>query len=215
VIPLLIVRPEPAASRSALRATALGLSPILCPLFEIRPCPWTAPDPAQFDAVAMTSANAARFGGTQLACYRHLPLYAVGAATASAARSAGFESIVTGDADAAALFDRIVRDERARVLHLCGEDRIAAGNATAITVYSAIEFGDHVPAGRMVVLLHSPRAARRYAALCPDRAQVDLIAISDAAVYNAGSGWHSINTADEPNDAAMLALAATLCEGTV
>ena len=57
---LLVLRPEPGASATAGRARTLGLDPVLMPLFEIEPIAWTAPDPAGFDALLLTSANAVR-----------------------------------------------------------------------------------------------------------------------------------------------------------
>src|SRR3546814_7500043 len=65
-LPLLILRPEPGASMTAGRATALGLQPVCYPLFQVRPCVWDAPDPAEFDAIMLTSANALLHGGSQL-----------------------------------------------------------------------------------------------------------------------------------------------------
>ena len=60
---LLLLRPEPGLSASAERARALGLEVIACPLFAIEPVEWEAPDPADYDALLLTSANAVRHGG--------------------------------------------------------------------------------------------------------------------------------------------------------
>ena len=46
----------------------------------------------------LTSANAVRCGGEQLHSLRGLKAYAVGEATAEAAREAGFDIAATGDA---------------------------------------------------------------------------------------------------------------------
>ncbi|MDE2041836.1 MAG: uroporphyrinogen-III synthase, partial [Alphaproteobacteria bacterium] len=119
---LLILRPEPGASATAARAAALGFEAIPAPLFNIEPRAWPPVDPATLDAVMMTSANAARLGGSLLPAYWHLPLFAVGMATAQAACAAGFSSIHTGAGDVVALAE-ILRDHgMGRVLHLCGED---------------------------------------------------------------------------------------------
>src|SRR3546814_5342631 len=85
-VPLLILRPEPGASMTAGRATALGLQPVCYPLFQVRPCVWDAPDPAEFDAIMLTSANALLHGGPQLDRFKHLPAFAVGEATGEADR---------------------------------------------------------------------------------------------------------------------------------
>ena len=57
---MLILRPQPGADETAARARTLGLEPVVAPLFTIRPLAWEPPDPAEFDAVLLTSANAAR-----------------------------------------------------------------------------------------------------------------------------------------------------------
>ncbi len=77
----------------------MGYEAVVVPLFEVVPVAWDA-DPEQFDAVAMTSANAARHGGAGLARFTHLPLFAVGEATADAAREAGFNDVRVGSGNA-------------------------------------------------------------------------------------------------------------------
>ena len=41
--PLVILRPEPAATASAEQARAMGLEVVKIPLFEVVPVAWTAP----------------------------------------------------------------------------------------------------------------------------------------------------------------------------
>ena len=216
-VPLLVLRPEPGASRTADTARALGLSPVVRPLFAAEARDWAAPDAALFDAVMMTSANAARHGGAALAAYHHLPLYAVGPATAAAAHEAGFASVITGDADAAALAARIDADGRRHVLHLAGEDRTSLCDhrfvCTPVTVYAVVDRPVDLPRGRAIALLHSPRAARRFAAVCDGRDAVDVIAISAATAAAAGAGWRSVAAVAQPDDDAILALAVRLCDG--
>lgn len=219
--PLLILRPEPAAAATAARARAAGFDSICRPLFRVVPCPWDAPDPALFDAVMMTSANAARHGGATLAAYHHLPLYAVGEPTARAAADCGFTDIRAGDSDGVALVDRIVRDGRVNILHFAGVDRIGlTSDAVTITVravYAAEAIDpppalDDVLALNPVVLLHSPRAARCFAQIVPDRSAVRIAAISDRALAAAGDGWAAGASAASPSDDALLAVAAGLCD---
>ena len=94
---LVILRPEPGASATAARARAMGLEPVTMPLFKVEAVDWDAPDPGLFDALLLTSANAVRYAGERLRSLRQLPVYAVGEATAAAAREAGFEIASTGD----------------------------------------------------------------------------------------------------------------------
>ncbi|HEY0629709.1 MAG TPA: uroporphyrinogen-III synthase, partial [Sphingomicrobium sp.] len=63
---LLLLRPEPGLSASAERARALGLEVICRPLFEVEPVEWASPDPAAYDGLLLTSANAVRHGGPEL-----------------------------------------------------------------------------------------------------------------------------------------------------
>ena len=212
---LLVLRPEPGASETVRRARELGLAVTAAPLFEIEQLEWSPPDPGQFDGLLLTSANAIRHGGEGLAKFRGLPVYAVGDATAEAARQAGFDIKAVGDADAARLLGSI--EPELKLLHLCGYDRKATDGArqriSPIAVYRSSEVV--LPALRRiagsVALLHSPRAARRFAELVEERDSIALIAISAAAANEAGDGWQAVEVAEEPRDVAMLALAVRLC----
>ncbi|WCT73218.1 uroporphyrinogen-III synthase [Sphingomonas naphthae] len=217
--PLLVLRPEPGAGRTAERAQAMGLEAIVAPLFTVRPLAWTPPGPAAFDALMLTSAQALRHGG-DLSAFRALPVYAVGAATGDAARAVGFTQVHAGESDAAALLDRAVADGRGAILHLTGREHRAvihpATTVTRIAVYAA-DVVDTLPdvaadalARDAVALLHSPRAARTLAALSGWRGRI--AALSPAVAEAAGPGWHSVAVAAAPTDDALLAAAARLCE---
>jgi uroporphyrinogen-III synthase len=217
MIPLVILRPEPGATVTANRAGALGLTPRVHPLFAVAPAPWDAPDPALFDALLITSANAIRAGGGAVLLYRDLPVFAVGAATAQAARDAGFGRVIEGSGSAADALRTLAKAGHSRPLHLAGEDRTLYPHlpfsVTTRAVYAAQPIEVTLPTGRYVGLLHSARAATRFADLCPSPRLVELIAISAAVAEAAGTGWKSITIAPEPTDNAMLALAALLCDG--
>jgi uroporphyrinogen-III synthase len=47
---LVILRPEPGASATADRARAMGLEPVVMPLFKVEPVDWETPDAGSFDA---------------------------------------------------------------------------------------------------------------------------------------------------------------------
>jgi uroporphyrinogen-III synthase len=211
---LLVLRPEPGASATADKARKLGLGVVAVPLFAVEPVPWEAPEPARFDGLLLTSANACRHGGGGLNAYRGLPVYAVGEATAEAAREAGFVIAATGEAGIERLLGAI--DAELRLLHLCGEDRLAPEapqRVTSIPVYraSAVSAPDLSAASGAVALIHSPRAGRRFAERIEDRATIAVAAISEAAAEAVGGGWQSVEAADRPSDDALLALAARLC----
>lgn len=214
-----VLRPEPGASATVERARARGLDAFAIPLFAIEPVDWPAPDPGDFDALLLTSANALRSAGQQLAGLRALPVHAVGAATAEAAREAGFDIASTGDAGVERLLGSI--EPGLRLLHLCGEDRrtSAAGGhqVTAVPVYRAQprDEADLGQAEGSVALIHSPRAGERFARLVDElgiaRATIAIAAISGAAAAAAGGGWASADAAESPDDDALLALAERLC----
>ena len=209
--PLIIVRPEPGASATAAQARAMGIEARTIPLFKVVPLAWKAPDPHGLDALVMTSANAARHGGTELDKLKGLPVHAVGPATAAAARAAGFSVATVGEGGAR----DIALPGSERLLHLAGRDHVPVDSAGAIAVYEARAITR--PAGLdalgdCVVAIHSPRAGRRLAELVTSRARVTIAAISPSAAEACGGGWKRVHAAPQPTDAALLALAARLCE---
>jgi uroporphyrinogen-III synthase len=210
----IVLRPEPGARATVERARALGLDAVAVPLFEVEPIEWTAPHPRDFDGLLLTSANALRHGGAQLRALRGLKVYAVGDATADAARRAGFDIAATGEAGVERLLGSI--DVELKLLHLSGENRHKTDthpSVTAVAVYRArpVERPDLSSAGGRVALIHSPRAGRRFAELIEDRGSIALAAISSAAAEAVGTGWESVQSAERPSDEALLALTARLC----
>jgi uroporphyrinogen-III synthase len=210
---LLIVRPQPGADETAKRARALGLEPIVAPLFETHPLDWVPRDPGGFDAILLTSANAARLGGEALLPLLALPCYAVGERTAEAARAAGFANVMAGPSDGAALAAMAERDGARAMLHLGGRDHVPLAGATHIAVYASEPSGA-LPAnlGEVLVLVHSARAAERLAGLATDRGRIAIAAISAEAAAAAGGGWRRVAIAAAPRDEALLELAAKLCQ---
>ena len=214
---VLILRPEPGASATAARARALGLEPIVAPLFDVRAVPWEAPEPGRHDAMLFTSAHAPRLAGEPLGALTQLPAYAVGEATAAAARAAGFAYVRTGASDAAALADLAAADGVSRALHLCGREHLPFDRpglaVEARVVYAADprEGPVEVPTGA-IILLHSPRAAALLAARVADRSAVQLACISAAAAEAAGDGWAAKAVAGAPRDEALLEVARGLCQ---
>ena len=213
--PLVLIRPEPGLSASAARAEALGLEVVRWPLFQVEPVAWTVPDSSDVDAILLTSANAVRMAGSGLSQLLHLPAYAVGAATAAAARDAGFSIADVGEVGVDALLKRIPAETR--LLHLAGEDRITPSitrQVTSVTVYRsvALEQAPPIDLAGAVVVVHSPRAGTQLAALVADRISTSIAAISGTAAGACGAGWQLVAVADKPDDAALLSLAAKLCQ---
>ncbi|WP_293940474.1 uroporphyrinogen-III synthase [Sphingomonas sp.] len=216
---LTIIRPEPGASETVARAAAMGIEAVALPLFAIERVAWSAPDPHQFDALLLTSANAVRHAGPGLARFHRLPVHAVGAATADAARAAGFSVASVGgtgvDALLAALPDGLA------LLHLGGEHRHAprlfGKHVFVVPVYrSAATAPGPAAIDRLagsVVALHSARAGARLSDVFGfrDRSGTALVALSAQAGADVGPGWEQVAVAGRPTDSALLALAAELC----
>lgn len=216
---LFVFRPEPAARQTIRTAQDLGLDAVSIPLFELEPIDWTVPDPGDFDAMLLTSANTVRMAGDGLASFRALPVHAVGEGTAVAARVAGLGVASVGNGGVDELLGEVPRDTR--LLHLCGEDKrepaTAGRSITSVAVYRANEKSDvsalQALKGQAAVV-HSPRAARRLAELVSPgtRSTIRLAAISKAAAEAAGEGWQEVRTAPVPRDTELLALAVRLCQ---
>ena len=215
-----VLRPEPGNRATVAALTRAGVEPIALPLFEISPVAWMQPDPAAHDGLLLTSANAVRQAGEGLAALAGLPVFAVGAATAQAAAAAGLRVVAIGEADAATIAARAVARGRHRLLHLAGRDRgpTPAGVTAVVTVYEAREIevspADLRSIEGAVALLHSPRAAVRFAALADaiNRTTVRLAALSPAIAAAAGIGWAEVAVAATRDDAALVALARRLAD---
>lgn len=123
---VLVTRPEPGASRTAVRLEAAGHEALVMPLTEIIGVPVKGADLPAADAIVITSANALRFAPRALLpSFASVPLLAVGGRTAAAAQAAGFISVTEGKGDAEALAGLIVSrlPAGASVLYLCGRVR--------------------------------------------------------------------------------------------
>jgi uroporphyrinogen-III synthase len=199
---------------------------VVSPIFHVSRLDWDAPEASRFDAIMLTSRNAAAEAGADLQRYRQFPCYCVGEATAAAARQAGLAHIITGPADGAALIEAMTSDGVRRALHLCGRDHLDLSPSQVQIerriVYRSdpvAEFGrkavQALTAGALA-LVHSPRAGRVFADLVDQeglpRPAIRVAAISAAAASALGSGWRSVAAAPHPRDQALLELAAKLCK---
>ncbi|MCR5874045.1 uroporphyrinogen-III synthase [Phenylobacterium sp. J426] len=101
-----ITRAQPGADATAERVRALGHDAVVAPLLAVRILPNVEVDLTGVAALAFTSANGVRAFAD--ACgERSLRVFAVGAATAQAARVAGFRSVLSADGDVEALAEGI------------------------------------------------------------------------------------------------------------
>lgn len=210
-----VTRARPGADRTAARLSVLGFTPLIAPLLEIRPFD-VRPDLTGIDALAFTSRNGVASFAAR-APDRSRPVFAVGDATAEAAREAGFADIRSADGDLLALA-ALIRAEATglAILHPsaaepAGDLAALVGDAARIAplaVYEALETEAAAPEAWDAVLIHSPRAACALAARLPSDTVTDRIAvaISAAAVEPlAPLGFAEIRVAETPTETSLLA----------
>jgi uroporphyrinogen-III synthase len=214
-----VLRPEPGNRITAAAIEGRGRTALRLPLFETRPLAWTMPDPLAFDALILTSANAVRLAGEALGGLRSLPVYAVGEATASAARRAHFDVVAVGGAGAAALIEQAHTAGVRRALHLAGRERtLEAGGIIAqiLPVYASealpVAPSDIAALAGTVALIQSARAGERLAEIAQDRGAIMLAAVSHAAAAGAGNGWRAVAVAPRPETEALIDTAIALSD---
>ncbi len=210
-----VTRAHPGAARTAERLTALRLTPVVVPLLTLQPLN-VRPVLTGIKALAFTSRNgvAAFAEGSPIPA---LPVFAVGDATAVAARDAGFTDVRSAGGDLHALA-ALIRAEAAglSVLHPsaaepAGDLAALVGDVarvTTVAVYEVVETGVSPPEAWDIVLIHSPRAARALAQdLPPGTASRRIaIAISPAAADPLVSlGFAEVRIADAPTEDGLLA----------
>lgn len=225
MIPLVIVRPEPGASATVAAAVNLGLVASAHPIFTVRPLPWTPVPRTDIDAVILGSANAVRHGGATLDSLRGMPAYCVGQTTAIAAASRGFQVVQTGRGGLQQVLGSLAFEHR-RLLRLAGTSRVPLTLPDGVTmqtreVYatdplSMDETLQRTLQAPAVVMLHSGEAAGHFNIICTQaaivRSRIRLATIGPRVAAMAGAGWGRIETAPEPSDAALLALAREMCQ---
>ncbi len=185
---VLVTRPHPDAEATASALRAKGLEVLLAPMLRFEAVAFHDDEDARYGAVIVTSANALRGIEPHLAGSRllKLPLFAVGAHTALAAQSAGFDNVIPASGDAASLRDFVLASVKAKelkkastLLYLAGADlaRDLAGElgergftVVTHTTYRMIpvpnlprEACDAFAASRIEAVLHySRRSARAF-----------------------------------------------------
>lgn len=225
-LPLFAIRPEPGLSATVAAAEALGLEVVAEPLMAIEPRSWSGPDPEEVDALLLGSANAVRLGGAELDRYRDKPVYAVGEATAEAARAAGFTVASAGTGGLQQVLDNLA-GQRLKLLRPTGEARVRLSLPPGIAVTTRVAYGgvllpmpdafaERLAKGG-VVLVQSDTLARHFAAECRrlqvDRGEIALATLSIRVAAGTGAGWAAVRMAPRPSDAALLALARDMCHG--
>jgi uroporphyrinogen-III synthase len=225
---LLALRPEPGLTATLERASDLGLPVTGHALSAIRPLAWDCPDPATIDGLLIGSANAILHGGPDLARLTAKPVFAVGEATAAAARAAGFSIAMTGSGGLQGVLGAI--SAPCHLLRIAGEEHVPLTPPPGVTFSEVIAYRSEalpldpaaplLASGTALVLLHSAATASHFAAECDrlklDRARITLAALGPRIAAAAGAGeeggWAAIHTAAAPDEATLLQLAFDLCE---
>lgn len=228
---ILVTRPREDAERLAALLEARGHEVVIEPLLTIVPELAASLDLDGVQALLMTSANGVRAFALR-SPRRDLRVFAVGDATAEAARDFGFTEIESAGGDVNDL-ERLVR-ERARpedgaLLHAAGS--VVAGNLAGaleaagfavrrVVLYraeAAAALSDAVVAALRgglidVVIFFSPRTAQTFVSLAKSAgieetcAHVALLGLSPAVVDAARDvPWAAHESADAPTEAALLA----------
>lgn len=237
---VIVTRPEPDASAFAERCRIHALEPVLSPVMEIEieKAPIKLPgDLSDTGALAFTSANGVRAFAANCAD-RALPVFAVGQATAEAAKAAGFTAVHAADGDVDSLADHIAAESALAgkgLLHIAGEKR--AGDLVALlekrgisarrqSLYRAAPASGLSEAAQAAlaapkdenralwVSLFSPRSARLFIALA-ERAglknalgRAQAACLSEAVAEAAGPGWAARHVATERTAESLAALIA-------
>lgn len=228
---LLVTRPLDDGLALAGRLGQLGHEALVEPLLSIAPDLAAALPLAGATALLFTSANGVRAFALR-SQERGLAVFAVGAATARAAREVGFADIACADGDAAALEALVLARRRpgdGPLLHVAG--KVVAGDlagrlaARGFEVRTAALYAAE-PSPRLSdaardafaqggidgVLVFSPRSAAilvglvEAAGLRAAAARIDLYALSEAvAAAASGLAWRRVVVAAAPNEDALLA----------
>jgi uroporphyrinogen-III synthase len=230
---VLVTRPEEDALTFAAALREAGHEVVLEPMLAVEPLPRTQ---APFDlkgvqALVFTSANGVRVLAGRTS-ERGLPAYAVGDATACAAREAGFHEVHSAAGDVEALARLVVRrlDPAAgAVFH--GAARVLAGDlrglleAAGFAVRRAVLYrtvprkafssttNRALATGAVdVVTFFSPRTAELFVELAKDAGidgalgHVAAVCLSHAVATKAGAvSWADIRVAARPDQAGLIA----------
>ncbi len=221
--PVLAIRPEPGLSSTLALGRQMGLAMHGFALSRVVPVEWEVPSLQRFDALLIGSANAMRLGGDNLARLTHLPVHAVGEATAREARAAGFEIERLGKGGLQTVLDAV--EPPVHYLRLVGNEYVELDwpqgvSFEPIQVYavqprSFLDKPARLLVEQVIVLLHSAAMTCQFVSECDrlgvDRSRVTLASMGPRIVEPAGEGWRAIHIAHEPSDEALLSMVCELC----
>ncbi len=222
MVQVLVTRTAPGAYKTAERLKGLGFDPVLAITAEVRPrdVAW----PEEVEAIAVTSPNGAR-RAVELSPTVRLPVYAVGDATASVMREAGFKDVTSAHGDGATLA-RAILDESVnrRFVHVRGAEQAfdlvaalkAGGTGAEPLIAYAAERVNALPSDALdaikpgaIVLIHSANGAERFLSLAGGSEALSglrVFAISaEAAAPLMDAPLNRIDIASAPTEDALIA----------
>ena len=227
---LMITRPLEDAAPLAEELAGLGIESMVEPLLSIELSDAGIPDLSGVQALLLTSANGVR-AYCALARERRLPVYAVGDATARAAKDVGFATVISAAGDVASLA-ALVRDKLkprdGALVHVAGSN--VAGDLAGLLGQAGFEYrrAQLYHARKAValspvamraleggsldgVVLYSPRTAESFVDLLTKAGAADLakrliaFCLSDAVANSAGAlAWSRVVVAATPDQAALI-----------
>lgn len=198
---------------------ALGHEPLVDPLLKVAPLAFDVAVLNTAATLAFTSVNGVE-ACARASALRDTPVFAVGRATARAAKAAGFTAVRSADGDVAALAALLIAGRPPEpVVHpsavrsagdLVGRLTAAGVSAIRLPVYD-VEEAARLPtaaADAQAVLLHSPRAAEALVRLADaDLPPPPCLCLSHAVAEPLRAvAFDRVEVAARPEEAALLAL---------
>jgi uroporphyrinogen-III synthase len=174
---VLVTRPAPDSEATAEALRRRGFEPMLAPMLVFQAMPFQIEPSRDFRGLILTSTNALRaIADHPLPRLQGLPVFAVGARTAQAAREAGFRDIRAAEGDAASLRELIAASAPERrgvapLLYLCatdvsrdlgGELGLRGINVVAIPVYRMVLLDDFTESVRAAFARQAIEAVLHY-----------------------------------------------------
>jgi len=237
MVRMLVTRPEPDASETAARLSALDIEPVVEPLLSYHVLPTSLPDPSGFAGMVLTSGNALRALHARDAVerYRHLKLFAVGDRTAEAARRLGFADVTSASGNVNDLIElladaglagpifypaaRVRAGDLGKALARHGVMVIAAKiydmtpvEALSAPLWAQLEDGDIGAA-----MFFSRRTAETFVSLTKglaNKARLGMLCLSESvAAPLLAAHFVRVGLADHPSEEAMLGLALSFARG--
>lgn len=228
---MLVTRPEPDASETARRLSALDIETVVDPLLIAETLHTSLPHGKGFAALAVTSANALRalHDRGELPRFLKLPLYAVGDRTAEFAKTLGFAEIVSARGDLADLVKLLAKAGiggpvlypaarqqagdlgKALAPHGVMVITTAVYAMTAATRFSEIARA-HLDGGSLnAALFYSRRTAETFATLAAglrDKGKLGMLCLSETVAEPLmAAHFVRVALADYPSEEAMMGLA--------